>query len=222
MTRLLMILDTWLMMILATVFLWFGMTSIRAGNVAGSDVGIGLLGGVAGVCSAGLLCRWRGPWTQHVLIVLRLSMIACLAYFAWFQERPWFALDDSALVRGSFRQEFLLQRLEQVGGFLLVTVPLVVLGIWHGRLLPQMSSRSLGDRAGVVSLVGLVGASVVAGVAARLVGIPTMGPIFWAVSALAVVLLLFEFARRVNRAEFPAFIAFAVFAIAMPVVLLWP
>ena len=68
MTRLLMVLDTWLMMILATVFLWFGMTSIHAGNVAGSDVGIGLLGGIAGVCSAGLLCRWRGPWTRQALI----------------------------------------------------------------------------------------------------------------------------------------------------------
>lgn len=217
-----MIFDTWLMMILATAFLWFGMTSIRAGNVPGSDLGIGLLGGIAGVCLAGLLCRWRGAWTQQALMVARLSLIACLAYFAWFQERPWFALDDSALVRGSFRQEFLLQRLEQVGGFLLVAVPLVVLGVWHGRVLSQTGSRSLGDQAGVAPLVGLVGASVVVGVAARLVGLPTMGPIFWTVSALAVVLLLFEFARRVSKAEFPAFIAFTAFVVAIPVVLLWP
>ncbi len=220
MTRLLMILDTWLMMVAATLFLWFGMTGIRAGNIAASDVVVGLLGGVAGICSAGLLCRWRGPWTQPALVFFRLLIIACLAYFAWFQERPWLALDDSALVRGSFRQEFLLQRLTQVGGFLLAVAPLVVLGVWHGRLLSQVNTR--GERAPVTPLIGLVGASIVAGVGARLVGIPTLGPIFWTVSALAVVLLLFELARRVSKSEFPAFIAFAVFTVAMPVVLLWP
>ncbi len=220
MTRLLMILDTWLMMVAATLFLWFGMTGIRVGNVAASDVVAGLVGGVAGICSAGLLCRWRGPWTQPVLVLFRFLIIACLAYFAWFQERPWLALDDSALVRGSFRQEFLLQRLTQVGGFLLAVVPLVVLGIWHGRLLPQMNTP--GERVRVTPLIGLVGTSMAAGVGARLVGIPTLGPIFWTVSALAVVLLLFELARRVSKSEFPAFVAFAIFTVAMPVVLLWP
>jgi hypothetical protein len=217
-----MIFDTWLMMFLATAFLWFGMTRIIAVGAAGGDVGVSFLGGIAGIFLAGLLCRGRGDWTPQALMVVRLTMIACLAYFAWFQDRPWFALDDSALVRGSFRQEFLLQRLEQVGGFLLAVVPLVALGVWHGRILPLANSRSLEDRARTAPLVWLVGASILAGLAARVVGFATMGPIFWMIGALVVVLLLFEFARRVSRAEFPAVIAFAAFVIAMPVVVLWP
>ena len=221
MTRLLAIVDTWLMMIVGTLFLWFGMTGIYGGN-GERDAVIGLLGGIVGICFVGLLCRGRGPVAQPLLMVLRLAMIACLAYFAWFNDRPWFALDDSALVRGSFRQEFLLQRMEQVGSFLLVVVPMVALGIWHGRILPQANCQTLSDRTSVSVLFALVAASVGAGVTARLVGVSKLGLLFWAVGALAIGLLLLEFARRVSKAEFPAFIAFTVFAVAMPVVLMWP
>jgi len=222
MARFLAILDTWLVMTAATLFLWFGMVGVYA-RTDGTDSLIGLLGGVAGICLAGALCYWRGPQTQTVLLLLRVAMIACLAYFVWFQERPWFALDDSAFVRGSFRQEFFLQRLEQVGGFLLVVAPVIALGIWHGgRLFPRPGGRLLSGRRGVAQLSAFVLASVGAGIVARIVSLPRLGPFFWVFGALAIGLLLFEFARRVSKAEFPAVIAFAVFAFAMPVVLLWP
>jgi hypothetical protein len=222
MARFLAILDTWLVMTAATLFLWLGMAGVYA-RTDGTDSLIGLLGGVAGICLAGALCYWRGPQTQTVLLLLRLAMIACLAYFVWFQGRPWFVLDDSAFVRGSFRQEFLLQRMEQVGGFLLVVAPMIALGVWHGRrLLPRTGDQPFHDRRGVALLSAFVLASVGSGVVARLVGVPKLGPLFWVFGAMAISLLLFEFARRVSKAEFPAVIAFAVFAFSMPVVLLWP
>ncbi len=224
MARFLAILDTWLVMTAATLFLWLGMVGVYArtdGN--GTDSLVGLLGGVAGICLAGALCYWRGPRTQTVLLLLRLAMIGCLAYLVWFQERPWFSLDDSAFVRGSFRQEFFLQRLEQVGGFLLVVAPVIALGIWHGRrLLPRAGDRLFSGQRGIAQLSALVLASVGAGIIARVVGVPRLGPFFWLFGALAVGLLLFEFARRVTKTEFPAVIAFAIFAFAVPVVLLWP
>ena len=222
MTHLLMIFDTWLVMVAATLFVWFGTTSILTGNVPSSDVTVSLLGGFAGVCSAGVLGVWRGHWKRQALILLRLVMIGCLAYFAWFQGRPWFTLDDSALVRGSFRQEFFRQRQEQLGSFLLIVVPLIALGVWHGRVLPVTKSAPLAGRTGVAVVVGLVGTSGIAGLAARLIGVPTLWPSFWIAGAIASALLLFGFARRVNSAEFPAFVAFSVFIVAVPVVLLWP
>ncbi|WP_031496198.1 hypothetical protein [Bryobacter aggregatus] len=222
MIRLLVILDTWLMMVAGTLFLWLGLTGLRAGTFAVGDIAITLLGGIAGICSVGLLCRWRSPLTQPALVTFRLLIVGCLAYFAWFQDRPWLALDDSALVRGSFRQEFFLQRLEQVGVFLVAVVPIVVLGIWHARVLPRMQAVPVNVQPRITPLVVLVGTSVAAGIGARLVGIPSLGPIFWTVSVLVVVFLLFELARRISNAEFSAFVAFAVFTVAMPIVLLWP
>ncbi len=172
MARFLAILDTWLVMTAATLFLWFGMVGgYSRTDGSGTDSLVGLLGGVVGICLAGALCYRRGPQTQTVLLLLRLAMIACLAYFVWFQERPWFALDDSAFVRGSFRQEFFLQRLEQVGGFLLVVAPVIVLGIWHGRrLLPRAGDRLFIGRKEIAQLSALVLASIGAGVVARLAG----------------------------------------------------
>lgn len=221
MTRLLRIFDTWLIMIVSILFLWFGMASIQERNRTGTDVVVGLLGGIVGVCWTGLLCSWRHRWTRPVLIVLRLILVACFAYFTWFQERAWFALDDSALVRGSLQQEFLLQRLEQIGCFLLIVVPIVVLGIWHERILPHNGSGQPNDRKVVTLLITLVVASLVAGIAVRLIGALTLGPMFWIVSAVGVLLLIFELARRVDRAELPAFVAFAVFSFVIPLVLLW-
>lgn len=221
MARFLTILDTWLVMTAATLFLWVGMVGVYS-RTDGTDSLVGLLGGVVGICLTGALCYGRGPQIQTVLLLLRLAMIACLAYFVWFQERPWFALDDSAFVRGSFHQEFFLQRLKQVGGFLLAVGPVIVLGIWHGRRLrPRAGDRLSIGRKGIAQLSALVLAPVGAGVVARIVGVPQLGPLFWVSGALALGLLLFEFARRVAKAEFPAVIAFAVVAFAMPVVLLW-
>jgi len=224
MVRFLAIIDTWLVMTASALFLWLGMVGVYAradGNW--TDSFVGLLGGVTGICLAGALCFWRGPQAQTVLLLLRLAMIACLAYFAWFQQRPWFALDDSAFVRGSFRQEFLLQRLEQVGGFLLVVAPVVALGIWRGRRLPpRAGDRLFSGWKGIAQLSGLVLASVAGSIVARVVGVPRLGPFSWAIGALLVGLVLLEFARRVTKAEFPAVMAFIVFAVAVPVVLLWP
>jgi hypothetical protein len=222
MIRLLVILDTWLMMVAGTLFLWFGLAGLRAGNFAASDIAINLLGGITGICSVGLLCRSRSPLTQPALVTFRLLIVGCLAYFAWFQDRPWLAIDDSALVRSSFRQEFLLQRLEQVGVFLAAVVPVVVLGIWHARVLPRMQAVPVNVQSRVTPLVALVGTSVAAGIGARLVGITSLGPIFGAGSVFIVVFLLFELARRISNTEFAAFVAFAAFIVAMPIVLLWP
>jgi hypothetical protein len=191
MARFLAILDTWLVMSAATLFLWLGMVGVYARNDR-TDSLIGLLGGIAGICLAGALCYRRGPRTQTVLLLLRMAMIACLAYFVWFQERPWFALDDSAFVRGSFRREFLLQRIGQVGGFLLVVAPVIGLGVWHGRrLLRRTGEEPFYDRRGVALLSAFVLASVGAGKVARMVGVPKLGPLFWVFGAMAISLLLF-------------------------------
>jgi hypothetical protein len=219
MSRFLAILDNWLVLITATLFVWTGITGIYSRS-SGMDVGVALLAGILGIVLVGGLCRWRDPSAKTALLVLRLGMIAALAYYAWFQERPWLSLDDSALVRGSFQREFLLQRLWQVGFFLLLTMPMVVMGIWHGSLLPRMpASRADGRGRGVGALVAFV---VVAGTAARLVGVPKLGPLFWILGSLAVGLLLADLARRIAKAELSAVVAFAVFAFAMPVVMLWP
>lgn len=219
MIRGLEIFDTWLMMTAASLFLWAGMTGLYTGS-GGVDAVVDLLGGIAGCSFAALLCRESAR--RSVLLTLRLVMIACLAYLTWFQERPWLALDDSALVRGSFRQEFLLQRLEQVGTFLLFVLPLLALGVWHGKMLPRPADRQPHLRVNLPRLAGLVALSVGAAVAARLVGVPRLGPISWGAGAIAFAALVTELARWVSKAEFPAFIAFAVVVVAMPVVLLWP
>ena len=219
MTRFLAILDIWMVLITATLFLWTGITGIYTRS-RGMDIGVALLAGVLGIVLVGGLCRWRDANAKTALLVLRLGMIAGLAYYAWFQERPWLSLDDSVLVRGSFQREFLLQRLWQVGLFLLLTMPTVVMGIWHGNLLPRMpASRADGGGRGAVALVACL---VVAGTVARLVGAPKLGPLFWIFGSLAVGLLLTDLARRIAKGDSSAVVAFAVFAFAMPVVMLWP
>ena len=213
------ILDTWLMMIVATFCMWSAILGLYSGN-GSIDSFVNLLGGVAAGCFAALLCR--GPRNQAILMAPRMVVIACLAYFAWFQSRPWLALDDSALVRGSFEREFFLQRLEQMSKFLLFALPVFVLGVWHGRILERATERTPDRAVGVSPLVGLVATSVGAAMSARLVGAPQVAPIWWSAGAVALGLLYIEMARRVSRAEVPAFVAFAAVVIAMPIILLWP
>jgi len=156
-------------------------------------------------------------------LALRLAIVCCVAYFAWFQQRPWFPLDDSALVRGSFRQEFVLQRLEQLGVFLPFMVPFIFFGIWRGKALPRIHTPSeAGSRASSSVLLGLVGVALAAVLTARLVGPPKLGLASWTLGGIMIAVLLVELARRVNRAEFPAFVAFAVVVVVTPVLLLWP
>ncbi len=216
------ILDTWLMMLMATAFLWFAAANLcsRSGSADGA---IALVGGVVGCALVALFGRSERT-LQRAVWALRIAIICCLAYFAWFQQRPWFALDDSALVRGSFRQEFLLQRLEQLGVFLLFTVPFVALGIWRCKALPvRMQSpsapRRQADSAVAMGFVGLVLGVVLA---VRIIGPPRLGPTAWTLGGVIFAVLLVELARRVNRAEFSAVVAFAVVVVMTPVLLLWP
>jgi hypothetical protein len=219
MTPGLAIFDTWLMMLTATAFLWLGTVSLHSKS-GGADAVIALLGGVVGCALVALLGRRTH---QRVAWALRLAIICCLAYFAWFQQRPWFALDDSALVRGSFRREFFLQRLEQLGIFLLFTMPFIALGIWRGKVQHGMDSPSAPRRqASSPMLLGLVALVLAVVTTARIVGPPRLGPTAWTLGGIMIAVLLVELARRVNRAEFPAVVAFAVVVVMTPVLLLWP
>jgi hypothetical protein len=131
-------------------------------------------------------------------------------------------LDDSVLVRGSFKQEFILQRLEQLGVFLLFMVPFIVLGIWRGKVQPMVDTPPKASRADSALLLGMVGVALAVVLTARLVGPPRLGLASWSLGGIMMSALLIEFARRVNRAEFPAFVAFAVVVLMTPVLLLWP
>lgn len=215
------ILDTWLMMLTATVLLWLGAVSLYS-KAGSADAGMALIGGVAGCAVVAVLGR-GGKAFQRTALVLRLAIVCCFAYFAWFQQRPWFPLDDSALVRGSFRQEFILQRLEQLGVFLLFTVPFIILGIWRGKALARIDVPSeAGSRANSAALLSLVGFAFATVLTARLVGPPRLGTASWTLGGIMIAVILVELARRVNRTEFPAFVAFAVVVVMTPVVLLWP
>jgi hypothetical protein len=214
------ILDTWLMMLTSTALLWLGAVSLYSKG-GGAEAGVALLGGVTGCALVAVLGR-GGKALQRTALALRLAIVCCFAYFAWFQQRPWFPLDDSALVRGSFRQEFILQRLEQLGVFLLFMVPFIVLGIWRGKAQPRIDAPPTGSRANSAVLLGLVGVALAVVLTARLVGPPRLGLASWTLGGIMISALLVELARRVNRAEFPAFVAFAAVVLMTPVLLLWP
>lgn len=214
------ILDTWLMMLIATAFLWFGVAGLYTDGVEAKAV-VALIGGAVGCALVALMGRVGEKRDQLSSLGLRFAIVGCLAYFAWFQPRPWFALDDSALVRGSFRQEFLLQRLQQTGVFLLFTVPLIILGIWRSRSLSSTVSATTNRRASSVILVGVVILALGAALAARLVGPPKLEPISWVCGAVLVAAVLLELARRVNQADRLAVVAFASVVVMTPVLLLW-
>jgi hypothetical protein len=213
------VLDTWLMMLMATALLWVGTANLYSKS-GGADGAITLLGGVVSFALVALFAR-RGRELQRAAWALRITIICCLAYFAWFQQHPWFALDDSALVRGSFRQEFFLQRLEQLGAFLLFTVPIIALGIWRGKTLPAVASPSAPSRANSAVVWGLAGLVLALVLAVRIAGPPKLGPLAWTLGGVIIAALLVELARRVNRAEIPAVYAFGLVVVMTPVLLLW-
>lgn len=218
------IVDTWLIMAVTTFFVAAGLLTTH-----------GLVKGYSG----------GGPWQQAVLSLvvgglglwlcahsfanvgssfwIRVLVIAMIAALLWFQPQPWFVLNDSAFVRGgSFQHEFMLQRFEQVGRFLVFVIPFLGLGILRSRMRqPQtVAARTGNDRRVSLSILVLITLS--AGLLSRLLGtsdkaLSNQLMIFLIGGAL----IIFELARRAAAGDRGIIPALAAIAFGLPIVSFW-
>jgi len=228
MSKWIAILDTWLIMTITAFSTVAGLLSAHGllkGQSAGSwqNVVLCLLEGGLGFCLVTRFANWQGKHSGSVwFIILQLAMVLVLAWILGFQPTPWLGLDDSAPVRQSFEREFMLQRPEQIGRFLLVVVPIIGLGLahrrsWEGAGTPEPSSNR--RRVPLPAVVVLV---LCLALAARLVGAPATCLAIQGVLLMgATVIMLFELARRAVRAERGVLAALAVTAVGIPIVSFW-
>ena len=221
------ILDTWLVMTITSFFMAVGLLSAHGllrGQGSGSwqNVILCLVEGGLGFCLIARFINWRGKNSGRVLFVLQFVMVLVLAWILWFQATPWLNLNDSAPVRQSLERELMLQRLEQIGRFLLIVIPIIGLGLVHRKLWEKGGTSEPSTVRGRVPLVAVVAVVLGLVLIARLTGESATGlAIQGILLAVVTVVMLFEFARRAVRAESGVLLALAVTVIGIPIVSFW-
>jgi hypothetical protein len=215
------VLDTWFIMLVTSVFVAAGLANGQAilRNYSASswqEVALCLLAGMVGFWVAVRAISGGGS------LGFRLLLIGVVSWILWFQATPWFGLDDSARVRGSFEYEFMMQRLEQVGLLLLVAIPLVGLGSLRNRgSLLEVAEKQNNIRRSVPLAVLLL-MLFIFGVITRFLATSDGG------LAVQVVLMgafgamvIFELARRSADGDRGILAALALIAVGLPIVSFW-
>jgi hypothetical protein len=149
-------------------------------------------------------------------------MVLVLAGILWLQAAPWLNLSDSEPVRQTLERQLILQRLEQIGRFLLIVIPIMGLGLVHGKLSEKGRTSEPSTVRLRVPLVAVVALILFLALVARLAGASGTGLANQGVLlAGATVVILFEFARRAVLAESGVVLALAVTAVGTPIVSFW-
>jgi hypothetical protein len=227
MLKWLAILDTWLIMALTSFFTAAGLLcahGLLRGQSTGSweNVILCLIEGGLGFCLVALFAERQGKHTQTVLSILQIIVILVLAWIFWFQPTPWLGLNDSVRIRHSLEREFLLQRLGQIGQFLLIVVPILGLGLAHRRMLQTVDPTTPPYKHQTIPLAAVVVLVLCLALIMRFVGTSTTGLAIQGVLLTgAIIVMLFELARRAVRAEKGILTALAVTAVGIPLISFW-
>ncbi len=148
MTRWIVILDTWLLMMAAALIGGTGLTyTLRQLIDSSIDISVGSIiillaaGGLAFFLAADSVRQVSGKTGWKMGLLLRMVWLGLLIWACWFQPESWFRLREPLQVQETFENEFHRQRLEQVVLFILLTLPFI--GFAIGRIFfPQVHTVS--------------------------------------------------------------------------------
>jgi hypothetical protein len=151
-------------------------------------------------------------------LMLRCALIGFLFYFAWFQGDPWCGLDGFSHRRSLFEPEFLRQGFEQLGAFLMMSVPFLIVGLVRSKISSrQLPTQHRTHPSHMTTVVVLTLAPLGLLAVARFIGSTRFETPFWVSIAVLFGVLLIEFARRISNGDLRAYLSFGILSMAAPV-----